>query len=267
MKFSSTSSSRKVAAFTLIELLVVIAIIAILAAMLLPALNSAKQTALRTRCVNGLKQCGIAVQMYTGDNKEYLPYAFVICGRQGSYQGVNNYLGAWLNYFGMTTNSPSYTNGFTSCPAARAIANQQDLPTYVGNRNMSWDDQNPGTLVKLSDAHKPTDTELMLDASVAENNNAVTPPGGPITGFASFVDGMCWYPPLFAHNGKSAQVPTWSLNGYYCFVDGLAVTLYFDGHVDARKADPSGQSPNMIPAGRPADVNQRAAWNSYWMGQ
>jgi prepilin-type N-terminal cleavage/methylation domain-containing protein len=63
----------RVASFTLVELLVVIAIIAILAALLMPAIENARETARRAVCANNLRQIGIATISYAGDNIGYLP--------------------------------------------------------------------------------------------------------------------------------------------------------------------------------------------------
>ena len=69
-------SGRQGRGFTLIELLVVIAIIAILAALLLPTLSTAKEKGRRTSCKSSLRQLGLALTMYGGDNGEKLPQGY-----------------------------------------------------------------------------------------------------------------------------------------------------------------------------------------------
>ncbi|HEX3857335.1 MAG TPA: prepilin-type N-terminal cleavage/methylation domain-containing protein [Verrucomicrobiae bacterium] len=149
--------------FTLIELLVVIAIIAILAAMLLPALARAKGGAQKTVCMNKLRQWGLAQMMYYQDNNDYIPEETATTG--GS--SLNN----WNDAFN-PVNSAVWYNALPS------IINQKSASAYFHDRADFYDDK---SLFNCPMAKFPQNAATALDIYFSISMNSKLEQGTDLT--------------------------------------------------------------------------------------
>lgn len=159
--------------FTLIELLVVIAIIAILASMLLPALNQARERARSTSCTGNLKQIGLYLSAYTADHDDMLPPGD--CGVD-TQRWTQSMMGLNPNgtYYEMTgfTRGAYLSIALLRCPSMRGEYDMRGgsnwwaiYPHYSVVWTILYRSSDPGGKVKMTALRRPSKQIFLLDCS------------------------------------------------------------------------------------------------------
>lgn len=208
------------ARFTLIELLVVIAIIAILAAMLLPALNRARESARQSTCTNNLKQIGLALFMYSDTFDQDVPHSRTKSWVVGS-SAANGMRYSWLNELSPFTGGPESKDFVLDgvrmpkvwfCPSnIEQILDSPgyDLTNYTFNGFcgdlISYPGDNNFRPRKMGKCKSPSRTVLISDGYALKHNASA---GGPRFSVFSASNAMNYFPLI--HRSKDNKL----------FVDG-----------------------------------------------
>ncbi len=153
--------SRPGSVFTLIELLVVIAIIAILASLLLPALQSAKESARSSLCLSNLKQLGLASLLYAGDMDEQLPAAYNGDGAVPAY---------WYQVIAEYARSPENSDRYAllGCPTANYTGDQKFPRLYGPNGHVIIHGGGaPPNRMRLRNVYRPALISVFMDAAMS----------------------------------------------------------------------------------------------------
>ena len=199
--------------FTLIELLVVIAIIAILSAMLLPALSSAKRRAQTIACVSNLKQSALAIQMYANDNQDLLPAPYGLGASQLAWQ-VGPYSGTTWGGGAGSFQLGVYIQDYLAKGAVIEISGRSEIKVF---NCPAWPDSPAGRALETLKATNPNWI----------SDNSLTYYAQPYTLNMSITDGnttyRLWkskdYLPLLPGIYKLANVPHPSEHYMICDMD------------------------------------------------
>ena len=184
MKRDASLSHERKKKFTLIELLVVISIIAILAGLLLPALNRARERALLISCVSSAKQVGLKLFMYTTSFNDFLPpSAFTMSSHP--WDTALYWIGALAGSELSNSSHKSYNYPFLSCGSSKVTAKTAFMLPARGWINLKLDYMfnYQMSLQRITSANKPSQTLLIMDNIFYPSSNSWSYAVAPLPGY------------------------------------------------------------------------------------